>query len=494
MLGWIVRYEKIFLRFPEVLSSKSILEVGSGSEGIARFVDGPVIGLEKDFVKSAHRNLKIIQGSILDSPFPEDAFDYVVCVDMLEHLASSDRAGAIEKMLAIARKKLIISCPIRDDAERCEVWLADWYVRSGGRVPWWLKEHLVNGLPCLSDMIETISRFGCQFSFFPNEGLLQHYGSILLDSLFPFTGELVEYSRTRNPVGSPLVRSEWDLSYSYIFGISKKDHKSSFLVSPASPPCVAKKEASVRIYSFFHRKPAPLCFPGLTQVACGLRAEFSPDSGEDFMDDLPASSPRLDNRRWSELSGIYRLWKEQELPSVVGLSHYRRFLLPHLAGGEHVSTKDLNAFKRYIDQIDLSFVFRRCNIDRVIYVPKPLSFDVSIYKQYVNCCNEVDLATALEITIELYPEVLPFVPCFLRSKNLYAWNICILRKEYFNELYGFVFNILLAFEKARPGLHYLPYQARDISFLAERLCHLWFEFARATKPVQLVECPIVFYR
>ena len=498
MLGWSTRYEKILKRNPDLHNkSASILELGCGPHGLARFTENKIIGLEATKTTPREPNLSIIEGTLKDIRIESKSFDYVVCVDVLEHIPEADRAWTIREICRIARKRVIISCPIKDFAAPLEKWLASWYSEKSRNIPWWLREHLSNGLPSLQETIAAISETGHQFNITPNEGALQHYASIFLDELFPFTSSLTQHTMHRAPSDSAIKGSEWDIHYSYIFEINTKKE---LLVIPLTIKTLVNNKTKevedgepakdLHLYSFFHNEYYTGSNPRITNIKCG--ANNTKESLR-HKDDKPTNTPRLDNSRWSELSGIYKIWADTSASDIIGLAHYRRFLLPQLAGTHHIRTGSIKEFNKLIDSININEVIENCQSKGYIYIPKALDLRETIHKQYARLCNEYDLLLALEITTKMHPDYQDEVAGIFKETSLHPWNILIATKEDFRELFTFVFSILKEFEKRRPCKHENNYQARDISFLAERLCHIWFQHTKRFEGKRLIECPIIFF-
>lgn len=150
------------------LRQASILEVGSGSLGITRYLKQEVAGVDIDFSGPRSSYLKRISCSAMEMPFEDTAFDFVVSLDVLEHLSPTDRKKVISEMLRVARRYVIVGCPCGKDAEKweqrargiCERKISkcsreekktDLIHRSS-----FLKEHLENGLPSESETIDSI--------------------------------------------------------------------------------------------------------------------------------------------------------------------------------------------------------------------------------------------------------------------------------------------------------------------------------------------------
>src|SRR5207249_11819132 len=141
-----------------------ILEVGPWIAGLAKFLDQhTIIGIDNRSLnrRILPQNLKIIQASALSAPFPDSSFDHVVCVDVIEHLAASDRAGLIKEALRITKDTLFIATPSGMRTVRAERFLyavlAPFY-RIFHKDLSFLREHIENGLPLKEELLRAIAR------------------------------------------------------------------------------------------------------------------------------------------------------------------------------------------------------------------------------------------------------------------------------------------------------------------------------------------------
>ncbi len=137
----------------------SVLEVGSGSKGIARFLKQPVTGCDVTFDGEALPNLTAVEGSVLALPFKDHSFDYVISSDMLEHLTSRDRGKAISEMIRVAKKKVIFGVPCGRKSSDYEHRLFYLFKRITGKEHRWLKEHLENGLPSEEELVKYVQNY-----------------------------------------------------------------------------------------------------------------------------------------------------------------------------------------------------------------------------------------------------------------------------------------------------------------------------------------------
>jgi cyclopropane fatty-acyl-phospholipid synthase-like methyltransferase len=180
MLNHLLRYEPVVHQV-EATPGRTLLEVGSGSRGIARYVsprweltacdvsfsdyEAPIVG----FAGPANR----VEASVLEMPFADDSFDVVVALDLLEHLPADDRPQALAQLRRVARKRLIVGCPTSVGALASDERLAQFYQRIRRPMPIWLEEHLRNGFPDIETLTEHLSEEG-ELVLVANESLTAH--------------------------------------------------------------------------------------------------------------------------------------------------------------------------------------------------------------------------------------------------------------------------------------------------------------------------------
>lgn len=130
----------------------SILEVGSGDAGITIYYPSPITGVDINFSKNVSPLLrpKIIKGTGL--PFKKCEFDYVVSVDMLEHLPPKNREESLAEMMRVARQEVILVVPTGEDAEKQDRKLHKLYAKIHGKPYHFLQDHVKNGLPTVEEI------------------------------------------------------------------------------------------------------------------------------------------------------------------------------------------------------------------------------------------------------------------------------------------------------------------------------------------------------
>lgn len=136
-----------------------VLEVGSEITGITTYFQIPVTGVDIDFDYSKqNKYLKPVKSSVTNLPFGDKSFDYVISVDMLEHIPEKKRGKAIEEMLRVAKKKLYLSFPSGREAEEVDRQLYRYFLEKRGEDYRYLKEHVNFGLPDYRKVKEVLEK------------------------------------------------------------------------------------------------------------------------------------------------------------------------------------------------------------------------------------------------------------------------------------------------------------------------------------------------
>jgi len=137
---------------------ENILEVGSEIQGITPYLKMQVTGVDLDFdLTKKNQYLTPVKGSALDLPFKDSSFDYVLSVDMLEHIPEAKRKKAVEEMVRVTRKKIYLSFPCGLVAEKADISLHKYYLEKRGEAYPFLKEHVELGLPDCHQVYEWLS-------------------------------------------------------------------------------------------------------------------------------------------------------------------------------------------------------------------------------------------------------------------------------------------------------------------------------------------------
>ena len=133
------------LRYIYGINPKNILEIGVGG------------GLLKKFLRDtfSYKTLDIretlkpdVVGSVVQLPVKNNAFDLVVCFQMLEHLPFSEFEPALKEIARVSRKDVLISLPYSSTSLYLEAklpFLKDRILRCGVRIPHFFRKHSFDG-------------------------------------------------------------------------------------------------------------------------------------------------------------------------------------------------------------------------------------------------------------------------------------------------------------------------------------------------------------
>jgi SAM-dependent methyltransferase len=219
MLNQLARYSAV-VPLVEASEGETLLEVGSGSEGIARFVAERwrITICDRDFtdygaVELVDDGLRRIEGDVAELPFSDGEFDAVVALDLLEHLPSDLRPVALTELARVTARRLVVGCPCGERALAADRWLSRYYRIQPRAIPPWLVEHLENGFPPAQLLHDSLAPFG-HVTMTGNERVGTHLLLSLLEGT-PYVARLAVKLATRLEVGvgttddEPTVASGW---------------------------------------------------------------------------------------------------------------------------------------------------------------------------------------------------------------------------------------------------------------------------------------------
>jgi len=165
MLNHLVRYDRV-LQLVNETPDATVLEVGSGSEGIAYWLPA------RD-VTSLDPAIPGREGDARSLVFPDRSFDVVVALDMLEHIRPEERSAVLRELVRVTGRQVILAFPSGARAFEVDVGLRRMLDRRGHTHPVWLDEHLRHGLPDASEVQAELQAYG-HVRRLPNENVHTH--------------------------------------------------------------------------------------------------------------------------------------------------------------------------------------------------------------------------------------------------------------------------------------------------------------------------------
>lgn len=167
------------------------------------------------------------------------------------------------------------------------------------------------------------------------------------------------------------------------------------------------------------------------------------------------------NPNYCELTGIYWVWKNYNIPDYVGICHYRRFFEKNCINQTKIKEKEiLKLFNKYD-----------------IILPKKLILKTDVYKFYFMYGEgkEKDLKTTRDVIKELYPKYLESFDSVMKRNFGHYFNMCIMKKEDFCKYCEWLFKILEKVEEKTDLSNYTKQQARIYGYISEILMNVWVE-------------------
>lgn len=246
------------------------------------------------------------------------------------------------------------------------------------------------------------------------------------------------------------------------------------------------------------------------QVGAAISDESLGIDRDDFGDNISSK-----NKNYCELTAHYNIWKRNLPVDFIGLMHYRRvfstksslksiftnelkfifnriFLLRlKFALNKQIKISD----KSKLDAVCKEFNFFLLNedLDLDLILPKKIKFQFfSVKEDYFlnHCRSHFDIFN--NIIFREYPEMKKAVEKVCSSKEMYAYNMFVMRKEIFDDYSSRLFNVL---EKAELviDVKYLDlYQKRIFGFLSERFLNYYVQYLIECKKIKIKELDIAF--
>lgn len=172
----IVRYEyaRCAINSMRTKRKHSILEVGAGAHGnLANYLpEDAITFLDLNLPEEILSDSRFVIGDATELAYAEESFDFVIALDVLEHIPSEKRKVCIENLHRVAKLGVVLSVPhycIRDRYE--DDLLKTFYLLCGMEPPIWIDEHIDCILPKEEELIQSIKSQGVA-----EESILKFYG------------------------------------------------------------------------------------------------------------------------------------------------------------------------------------------------------------------------------------------------------------------------------------------------------------------------------
>lgn len=179
------------------------------------------------------------------------------------------------------------------------------------------------------------------------------------------------------------------------------------------------------------------------------------DDGEDNISEL--------NPCFSELTGMYWIWKHCKDADYVGVCHYRRFPVIREGAGERLMTR--RDCERILQEYDL-------------ITTEKLTLHSNYYDGFAVDHNLYDLQVTEQVVRERYPACYDCFETLVHSNQVYFGNICVMPKPLYDKYCSWLFDILFEVRRRIDVTGYDGYRKRVFGFLSEFLQMVWIQVNR----------------
>lgn len=169
------------------------------------------------------------------------------------------------------------------------------------------------------------------------------------------------------------------------------------------------------------------------------------------------------NKSFCELTGLYWIWKNVNVP-ITGLVHYRRYFYKNMWSNKIKNILNSSDINKFLKQYD-------CIVTKKSKIP----LFGTVEKYYIKKHHKQDY-DALRSVIKLkYKDYYDSFEKVSKSNYYYNLNMIICNKKMLDEYCKWLFGILFEVEKVTDISNYSDYDKRLYGFLSEIMLRIWLE-------------------
>ncbi|MFT9008553.1 MAG: DUF4422 domain-containing protein [Bifidobacterium sp.] len=198
-------------------------------------------------------------------------------------------------------------------------------------------------------------------------------------------------------------------------------------------------------------------------VGAALHPEVLPD----VLGDDTGESISERNAFYSELTGLYWLWKNDS-SDYKGLVHYRR----HFATANPLKILRRDRFDRIADSSEVRGLLSNNDI---IVAKKRNYYIESVYSHYAHTFHAEQFDVCREILRDMRPAYVSAWDHLMAAKSAHIFNMFIMSASKLDEYCEYMFPVLFELERRLDQRKYDSFNARYIGRVSERLLDPWLE-------------------
>lgn len=211
-------------------------------------------------------------------------------------------------------------------------------------------------------------------------------------------------------------------------------------------------------------------------------ASLHPDVLRDWAQDNTGDNISNKNAEYSELTGLYWVWKNVDAP-FKGIVHYRRLFATRNVY-KRLFTRD--RFKRIAHESEICGLLQNHDI----LVPKKRNYYIeTVYSHYTHTIYDgnAQLSNLYDVIREMEPEYLPAFRIVMASRRAHMFNMMVMSNEKIDNYCSWLFPILTEVDKRIDSSKYDEFNKRYLGRISEMMLDVWLQ----TNNYEYIELPVL---
>lgn len=210
-------------------------------------------------------------------------------------------------------------------------------------------------------------------------------------------------------------------------------------------------------------------------------AALHPDVLPDWVQDNEGENISDRNGKYSELTGLYWLWKNCDA-DYIGLVHYRR----HFATRSWLGRRARDRFDRIIGGEELAQVLQKADV----VVPNHRNYVIeTVRSHYEHTLPAEHLDVTRDVIQERCPQYLAAFDKVMGGTKAHMFNMFIMRRDLLADYCDWLFPILFELEQRTDDSAYDAFNLRYPGRVSEMLLDVWLS-EQLQQGVRMVELPV----
>lgn len=208
-------------------------------------------------------------------------------------------------------------------------------------------------------------------------------------------------------------------------------------------------------------------------------AELHPNVLQDMQGDNTGDNISSLNASYSELTGLYWLWKNCDA-QYKGLVHYRRLL----GSGDKVKQRSKNPYEKLVDGPELLSLLS----SRDVVLARQRNYYIeTVYDHYSHTMDGSQLDKMRDIISKSCPDYLPAWDSLMKSTRVHVFNMFVMPARLFDGYCAWLFPLLGELEQRIDTSDMDAFAARWPGRVSERMLDPWL----VTNGISYAELPVV---